>query len=98
MRIVGDDKLVIPRAERGVVAAVTAQAGVVADLGPVQRRRIATGRPLVEDLMQVSGEIVSKFQRAGQEGVFDGFLSELLIGTIFEDGEQIVFHCAHNWR
>jgi hypothetical protein len=79
-----------------VVAALAAQAGVVARLA--QRRRITAGRPLVEDLMQVGWEIVGEFQRARHDGVFDGFLAEWFFGTVLQNGKQIVFHCAHNWR
>ena len=81
---VGDDELVVPGAKRGVVAALTAESGVVVRLA--QRRRIATGRPLVEDLMQVGWEIVGEFERAGHDGVFDGFLSEWFFGTVLQNG------------
>jgi hypothetical protein len=92
---IGVNEFVIPRAERGVIAALAAQAGMTVQF--VLRRCIATGGMLVKDLMQVGFEIAGELQRTGEDGVFDGFLAEIFLGTLLQQREQIIFHISHSF-
>jgi hypothetical protein len=74
--------------ENGAFAALAAAPGVVVVQLALGRRVAAVGMT-VENLMQVSRQVVSELKRTGHDGIFDGVLAELLVAALVKEVFEI---------